>query len=223
MDFAVGPPPNALWAGVDVGGPRKGFHVAVIDRRRLVDVRRIVAPAAVAAWLGALRPDLVAVDSPATAAPAGEKSRPDERAFRAAGICGIRYTPDHATIAGPRPNGDDFYGWIRNGCSVYEALAAAGLPTVECFPTASWTRWGGPRGERGRGAWSAAVLRALPLEGLPARLDQDRRDAIGAALTARAEAESRTQRFGDIVVPSAPAHGAIEVTQAGPAGVGFGG
>lgn len=210
-----------LWAGVDVGGPRKGFHVAVIDRASLVEVRAIAAPAAVAAWLRGLRPALVAVDSPATAAPAGERSRRDEREFRAARICGIRYTPDHATIAGARPAGDDYYGWIRNGFSVYAALAAAGLATVECFPTASWTRWSGPRGGRPRGAWSAAALGSLQLEGLPRRLDQDRRDAIGAALTARAHADRRSERFGEIVVPLARERGASEVTRGGPPGVGF--
>lgn len=196
---------SELWAGVDVGGPRKGFHVAVIDRARLVEVRGIAVPAAVAVWLGELRPALVAVDSPAAAAPAGETSRHDECEFARAGICGIRYTPDRRAIDAPRPNGDDYYGWIRNGFALYEALAVAGLPAVECFPTASWTRWGGPRGKRGRGAWSAAVLRSLPLESLPGRLDQDRRDAIGAALTARAHAGGLTELFGAIAVPFAPA------------------
>ena len=204
-----------------MGGPRKGFHVAVIDRARLVEVRAIAAPTAVAAWLGGLRPALVAVDSPAGTAPAGERSRPDERDFRAAGVCGIRYTPDHATITRPRPAGDDYYGWIRNGFSVYAALAAAGLATVECFPTASWTRWGGPRRGRPRVAWSDAALRSLSLEGLPSRLDQDRRDAIGAALTARAHEDGCCERFGEIAVPLAPERGTCEVTPSRPPGVGF--
>lgn len=194
---------GGLWAGVDVGGERKGFHVAVVDGARLVDVRAIASPAAVAGWLAEVQPLLVAVDSPVAPAPAGERSRPDERAFARAGICGIRFTPERATIAAPRPNGDNYYGWIRNGFTLYDELAQAGLRAVECFPTASWTRWGGPRSGRGRGAWSEGVLRGLALGGLPERLDQDCRDAVGAALTARAHTAGQTEIFGAIVVPSA--------------------
>lgn len=192
-----------VWAGVDVGGPGKGFHVALVDDSGLAEA--IANPGSVGeavALLERARPELVAIDCPRRPAAAGEKSRLDERAL-AGVVCGIRYTPDEATIYGERPPGDDFYGWIKNGLALYSALDAAGLATVECFPTASWTRWGGARAGRGRGEWSAAVLRSLAVPGLPARLDQDARDAIGAALTARAHAQALTSPFGDIVVPVA--------------------
>jgi hypothetical protein len=41
--------------------------------------------------------------------------------------------------------------------------------------------------------------------GTPARLGQDARDAIGAALTARLHSLGRTRTFGEIVVPAAGA------------------
>lgn len=201
------PREQALWAGVDVGGPKKGFHVALIDHQGLVAAAAFAgedAPAAAVGWLAApaRRPALVGVDCPAAPAPDGERSRPDERAFIAARICGIRVTPDRATVYGPRPQGDDFYGWIKHGLALYGALAAAGLVAVEVFPTATWTRLAGPKGKRGRGAWSDAALRGTGLAGLPPRVSQDERDAIGAALTARAHAWGRTDVFGSIVVPA---------------------
>jgi predicted nuclease with RNAse H fold len=95
-----------------------------------------------------------------------------------------------------------YYGWVLHGLELYRALGGAGIPTVECFPTASWTRWAGAR-SRGttRAAWTSSALTALDLDNLPARTNQDQRDAIAAAVTARLHAEGRTERFGDIVVP----------------------
>ncbi|MBO0689105.1 MAG: DUF429 domain-containing protein [Candidatus Dormibacteraeota bacterium] len=185
------------WAGVDVGAHRKGFHVAVIDTRGLVaGPARIAAPLQVAAWLRDAGPRLVAVDSPRRPAPEGERSRADERALARA-VCGIRYTPDrralHANSA--------YYAWIRHGLELYEVLAAAGWEALECFPTATWTRLGGPRGGHSRAGWSRAVLESTDLAGVPTTMNQDGRDAIGAALTARLHARGRTERFGDIVVP----------------------
>ena len=196
------PAPDALWVGVDVGGERKGLHVAVVDRGRLVrPVERSLTVEAAVALLRELAPALVAVDSPQECAAAGESSRACERDLRRA-VCGIRYTPDCATVYGERADGDDFYGWIKHGFALYAALAEAGLEAVECFPTASWTRWAGAREpSRGRGAWSSEALAGLGLGDVPARLNQDERDAIGAALTARAHAHGETERFGLIVVP----------------------
>jgi len=63
------------WAGVDVGGPRKGFDVAVIDRRGLVALERVASPRDVARRLAVFAPRVVAVDSPRRAARHGESSR----------------------------------------------------------------------------------------------------------------------------------------------------
>jgi predicted nuclease with RNAse H fold len=76
-----------------------------------------------------------------------------------------------------------------------------GWEVIECFPTATWTRLGGARGARSRARWSDAVLRAAGLRGLPARMSQDARDAIGAALTARLHDHGEAERFEEILVP----------------------
>lgn len=202
---ARGPARSArVWVGIDVGGARKGFHVAVIDDRRVLDLVRgplgLPTPHAVLDRLARWPVALVGVDSPRALAPDGGR-RPDEpRVVRE--VCGLRYTPTRLDLErqkrGPSPR---YYEWIECGLALYETLAGAGLRAVECFPTAAWTRWYGPRGTRPRAAWSRRALARMPLGGVPAVLGQDSRDAIGAALTAREHDRGNTECFGDIVVP----------------------
>lgn len=72
---------------------------------------------------------------------------------------------------------------------------------MEVFPTASWTRWSGPRGAVSRARWSRAALASLGVEDVPQRTNQDQRDAIAAAVTARQHTFGQTETFGEIVVP----------------------
>jgi predicted nuclease with RNAse H fold len=191
------------WAGVDVGGRRKGFDVAIVDARGVVEIaRRCPSPASVLRVLDRHEPSLVAVDSPCSAAPDGATLRECERELREA-VCGIRWTPDRATLE----RGDSYHEWIRLGLELYRALEAAGWSSIEVFPTASWTRWEGER--RGsRVAWTTSGLANLGLRDLPARTNQDVRDAIAAAVTARQHSRGETEAFGPIVVPGP---GAVEI------------
>jgi predicted nuclease with RNAse H fold len=185
-----------IWAGVDVGGRRKGFHLAAVDRAALVaGPVRLAGTDQAVDWLLERGPALVAVDAPRSPAPGSSRSRAEERAV-ARTICSLRYTPDAASLAG-----NPYYEWIVAGFELYEALERARLRAVECFPTASWTRWGGRRGGATRAAWSGAALAATGLGRVPPTLGQDGRDAIGAALTARAWSLGLAERFGEIVVP----------------------
>ena len=188
----------ALWAGVDVGGRRKGFHAAVVDWERLLEAPRVLHGAnEVVRWALRWAPRVVAIDSPRTPAPDGQRSREGERQL-ARSVCGIRYTPDQAALEANRT----YYEWIAQGLALYNALKGANLLVVECFPTASWTRWYAPRAGQSRGRWSARALATLEIRDLPSRLNQDERDAIGAAVTAREVEAGRCERFGDIVVPA---------------------
>jgi predicted nuclease with RNAse H fold len=182
------------WGGVDVGA-RKGFHVAIVDGERLHGHGQ---HREVEGVIDAVRAcDLVAVDSPRTCALPGKTRRDCERRVLREVPCGIRWTPDEATVRGDNP----YYEWIRRGLDLYRALADAQIPAIECFPTASWTRWGGSRNSASRARWSASVLERQGLASVPRRLNQDWRDAIGAALTARAHTAGLTEEFGEIVVP----------------------
>jgi hypothetical protein len=136
------------------------------------------------------------VDSPRRPAAVGERSRADERQLARA-VCGIRYTPDPDALAANRA----YYEWIEHGFALYAALAAVGLPSVECFPTAAFTRWTGARGRERRATWSQRGLDAVLPDARRPRLGQDARDAIAAALTARAWDTGGAESFGEIVVP----------------------
>jgi predicted nuclease with RNAse H fold len=185
-----------MWMGVDVGGPRKGFDVALVDYRRVVGVRRRQSVDDVVAWVVAAGPAVVAIDSPRSCAAPGHTLRPEEKELRAA-VCGIRWTPPASAL-----DGNPYYEWIVEGLELYNALERHAVDVIECFPTASWTRWLGPRGGRSRAAWTREGLAALRLEGLPLRTSQDVRDAIAAALTARDYEAGRFDAFGDIIVPA---------------------
>jgi predicted nuclease with RNAse H fold len=181
---------------VDVGGKRKGFDAAVIDDRQLLELRGGLTCEHVADLVTAHSPAVVAVDSPRYCAPEGQTCRDDERQL-AASVCGIRWTPDSDHV-----RASPYYAWILEGLALFDALSRGGAETViEVFPTASWTRWLGKRGSRSRAAWTRQGLAALGLEGIPGRTNQDQRDAIAAAVTARQHSMGQTEAIGDIVVP----------------------
>jgi predicted nuclease with RNAse H fold len=133
-------------------------------------------------------PAVVAIDSPCCYAPDGQTSRDRERTLNRE-VCGIRWTPDQGRADGA------YYEWIREGLGLYEALAQqGGVEVIEVFPTASWTRWLGPR-SRSRSDWTRDGLARLGLEGVPPRTNQDQRDAIAAAVTARQHSASPSVVF----------------------------
>lgn len=142
-----------------------------------------------------MKPSVVAIDSPRSSAPPGQTHRPEEKDLRDE-VCGIRWTPPSDKL-----EGNSYYEWIVEGLRLYDALAREPVEVVECFPTASWTRWHGSREGCSRAAWTREALAALNLEGLPSRTNQDVRDAIAAALTARDYAHDHFDAFGDIIVP----------------------
>jgi predicted nuclease with RNAse H fold len=182
------------WFGVDVGARRKGFDLAVVDERRLVALRSRLDAQALLALVAAHCPRVVAIDCPRCYAREGMSSRDCERMLNRA-ICGIRWTPAKARAEGT------YYDWVREGLALYEALAQhTAVEVIEVFPTASWTRWLGPR-RRSRSQWTREGLAGVGLEGLPARTNQDQRDAIAAAVTARQHSDGRTEAIGEIVVP----------------------
>lgn len=194
----------ALWLGVDVGAERKGFDVALVDDRSLLELRSRLSVDAAAELVATCSPELVAVDSPRRCAPDGHTSRGDERELRRR-VCGIRWTPDAVAV-----QSGAYYAWVRHGLALFEALAARGAATIEVFPTASWTRWIGPRGTRTRADWSREGLASLGLSGLPGRTSQDQRDAIAAAVTARQHTLGCTEAIGEIIVPRARAVASVQ-------------
>jgi predicted nuclease with RNAse H fold len=212
-----------LFAGVDVGGRRKGFHIAVLDEERnVVDQRCETAAGEAARFLAGRGVSVVAVDSPLSAAEPGEHGRRCEHEFLARKVCGIRLTPDEATVR--RAHATDFYGWIINGWELYKALGVRAheerWEVVECFPTATWTILYGrrPRGVS-RAAWSRHALDHLPVKRSAGRLNQDQRDALAAAYTAWLHGRGETEpTFARSVCCRVPTFGVLAGT--GSTGVG---
>jgi predicted nuclease with RNAse H fold len=183
--------------GVDVGGKRKAFDVALLEDRRLVGIRRQQSVDDIVAWVESAGPTVVAIDSPRSCAAPGQTHRPEENALRDA-VCGIRWTPPSSEL-----ERNPYYEWIVEGLRLYGALEHQSVEVIECFPTASWTRWLGPRDGRRRSAWTREGLVTLGLEDVPTRSNQDVRDAIAAALTAWHYEARRFEAFGEIIVPVA--------------------
>jgi predicted nuclease with RNAse H fold len=181
------------WLGVDVGGERTGFDTALVSDSAVVELRSRQRVEDVVAWAEAVAPEAIAVDSPRRPAPGGCTSRACERALARA-VCGIRWTPDGERIAAGA-----YYAWVREGLKLYGALD--GWDVIECFPTASWTRWIGPRDGVPRAAWTTRGLAQLGLSGMQAG-NQDQRDAVAAAVTARQYTAGATEAFGEIHVPA---------------------
>jgi predicted nuclease with RNAse H fold len=186
----------AVWVGVDVGGKRKGFDAAVIDDRRVLALQGHLTCRQVVDIVTENRPAVVAIDSPRSCALEGKSAR-DGELLVAKSICGIRWTPDERRV-----HASAYYAWILEGLALFDGLAAHGVQIIEVFPTASWTRWYGRRGLQTRAAWTRQGLAALGLEKVPARTNQDQRDAIAAAMTARQHSLALTETIGDIVVPA---------------------
>jgi predicted nuclease with RNAse H fold len=186
----------AAWVGVDVGGKRKGFDVAVIDERRVLALQGHLTRTQVVDLAMENRPAVIAIDSPCCCAPGGRTARDGELQL-ARSVCAIRWTPDEAHV-----HASAYYAWILEGLAVFDALTAYDVEVIEVFPTASWTRWHGKRGSRTRAAWTRQGLAALGLDDVPARTNQDQRDAIAAAMTARQHGLGLTETMGDIVVPA---------------------
>jgi predicted nuclease with RNAse H fold len=187
---------HRTFIGVDVGGRRKGFDVALLDEREVAVLIGGLDRKAVVELVSMHQPALVAVDSPRSCAPEGHSTRECERELNAS-ICGIRWTPDEKRV-----HAEPYFAWIVEGLALYAALAAADVPVIEVFPTASWTRWHGPRGSLTRAVWTRDGLARLCLTGAPERTSQDQRDAIAAAMTAQQHMSGLTQEIGEIVVPA---------------------
>ncbi|TMM16108.1 MAG: DUF429 domain-containing protein [Actinobacteria bacterium] len=198
------------WLGVDVGAAQKGFDVALVDDHELLLLRSRLDCEGVIGVAESARPRLVAVDSPRHCANDGERSRPGERQLARA-ICGIRWTPDERRV-----RANPYYAWIVAGLMLYDVLADRAVDAIEVFPTASWTRWHGTRDGRSRSMWTKQALASLGLDGIPARTNQDQRDAIAAAFTGRQHSLGLTESIGEIVVPFERAAAGRDLRKASP-------
>jgi len=103
--------------GIDVGGPRKGFHAVVLREGEICGTKTDCDPKVMAAWCVEQEAAAVGVDAPCMCCIAG-KHREAERLLNQKGMHCF-YTPTRE-----RAQGNPFYSWMLNGEKLFQALLA---------------------------------------------------------------------------------------------------
>ncbi len=132
--------PGSIVVGVDVGGPKKGFHAVALQDGHYHEQFSTLLPTEIAAWCRRLTAAAVGIDAPCRWSLTG-RARPCERALAAEGLHTFA-TPSQAKGAV-----NPFYRWMVNGADLYRCLApdyhlyngqrsVSGRVCVETFPHA---------------------------------------------------------------------------------------
>jgi predicted nuclease with RNAse H fold len=189
--------------GIDVGGARKGYHLAVLSGDHLVSSERLPLAESVAQRCRELAPLAIGIDAPCGWSADG-RSREAERALARRGIRA------YATPARALAKLEGFHAWMLQGEALFAALRPdfplwtdatnAGPPEPFCFETFPHAITCALRGEVVRGKDKAIDRRAL-LENagfhLPTYASQDDIDAALCALTARHVATGDFEAYGN--------------------------
>jgi len=107
----------SLVAGVDVGGPAKGFHAVAISRRGVVAKTASRSAAVIASWCKEQGATVVAVDAPCRWR-TGTQARLAERE-----MAQVRIT-SFSTPTEVRARGHAFFTWMFAGMEMFQALAS---------------------------------------------------------------------------------------------------
>ena len=127
--------------GIDVGGPKKGFHAAVLPLQEptIRDLLHFQSPGLLAGHLKLLvqskqiKIKAIAIDCPAQAEIASAHPRQAELELHQAGYR-VQWTPRQQTKTPAKKQ-----SWMVHGTALWQALAEAlpRVPLMECFPTAA--------------------------------------------------------------------------------------
>lgn len=119
------------FAGVDVGGEKKGFHLALTDGQTILELGAELPLAKAIEWLKQKKPAVIAIDAPPKALIQGPNTRAAEQALCKAGFR-IQWTRRQGTGL-PAPE------WMQHGETFWNELRRA-MPQaqlIETFPTAA--------------------------------------------------------------------------------------
>jgi predicted nuclease with RNAse H fold len=108
-------PRASVVVGVDVGGPKKGFHAVALLDRQLLEKFATRNAGAMVAWCRKLDASVVGIDAPCCWSRTG-RARPCERALAAEGLHAFA-TPSRSVGVRHR-----FYRWMRNGAELFRLL-----------------------------------------------------------------------------------------------------
>ena len=190
-----------LTAGIDVGGPAKGFHAVALSGTAIVGLFRSRRADEVATWCVGHGATVIAVDAPCLWRNEGEPARAAERQLAQHGISCFS-TPTESAA-----RGHAFYTWMFAGKELFQALAsthplylghaANHAVTIETFPQAVACALAG---EIVSAKEKNLVRRALLTEaGIDERAltNIDEVDAALCALAAHAFARGAFHAYGD--------------------------
>ncbi len=204
--------------GVDVGGPKKGFHAVALEAGRYLDRCDTTDTDDMVAWCAnTMGATVIAVDAPCRWSVNGE-GRPAERQLMRSGIWCFS-TPTSGTAHTPHPTG--YYDWMLRGEALYEALRPT-HPLIEqwsakrsryCFETfphaIAWHLRGGNADAKRKRKQRGELLEQAGID-ITELTNIDLIDAALCALTAHRTATGQEcvsygePNSGLIIVPSQP-------------------
>ncbi len=207
--------PGPTTVGIDVGGPRKGFHAVALTGGAYAAQLATSDAEAFAQWCRSeVQASVIAIDAPCRWSRNG-RARPCERELRQQGIICFASPTRQAAVAHPT----GYYDWMLQGEALYQALEAshpliAHLPMdgpgcFETFPHAiTWHLRGGQAQASRKRTQRRELLQHAGIDLAPLT-NIDWIDAALCALTAHhASSGSACVHYGEpetgwIVVPSA--------------------
>jgi predicted nuclease with RNAse H fold len=206
---------SVIAVGIDVGGPRKGFHAVALSGGVYFAQLASCEAQQVTDWCrSVVHASVIAIDAPCRWSTHG-RARPCERELMQKGIWCFS-SPSHQKAHTPHRTG--YYDWMLRGEELYQALEAthpllSALPLTgnacfETFPHAvTWHLRGGNANARAKQSQRRALLAQAGLDPTPFT-NIDLVDAALCALTAHHLASGRPcTGYGDpstglIVVPA---------------------
>ncbi|MEA5391291.1 DUF429 domain-containing protein [Cyanobium gracile UHCC 0139] len=121
--------PGPTTVGIDVGGPRKGFHAVALSGGAYAAQLATRDAEALAHWCrSVVQARVIAIDAPCHWSRDG-RARPCERELRQQGIICFASPTRQAAIAHPT----GYYDWMLQGEALYDALESS-HPLVRCLP-----------------------------------------------------------------------------------------
>ncbi len=208
--------PAPTTVGIDVGGPRKGFHAVALTGGAYATQMATSDAEALANWCrSVVQANVIAIDASCRWSRDG-RARPCERELRQQGIICFASPTRQAAVAHPT----GYYRWMLQGEALYRALEpshplATALPIVgpgcfETFPHAiTWHLRGGQAQASRKHTQRRALLQQVGIDLAPLT-SIDWIDAALCALTAHHAASGGAcvtygePQTGWIVVPSQP-------------------
>lgn len=120
---------DGFFVGIDVGGPKKGFHAVVIKDHIIVDKFHSHCEKKISSWCLNFKPKSIAIDSPC----GWSNDRLSREAERLLSVNGKKI-PCFSTPTKKISLTKNYYSWINNGEKLYNAFRNKHYFPIETYP-----------------------------------------------------------------------------------------